>query len=150
MHALFQCASGGHICRMVRHERLLVYLIQDGWNVKVHNKAHAADLVWLNTQIKQLEGAGRKVIIFTHHSPATDTRANDPRHKNSPISSGFVTDLSSELCWKSKDVKLWAFGHTHYNCDFTDESTGKRVYTNQRGYDSEKAAGYDGDRVLEI
>jgi len=28
---------------------------------------------------------------------------------------------------------MWAFGHTHFNCDFLDE-VGKRVVTNQKGY----------------
>ena len=75
----------------------------------------------------------RRVIIFTHHSPCVDERANDPRHEKSEVTSGFVTDLRDEECWRNQRVKLWAFGHTHFNCDCV-EKTRKRVLTNQKGY----------------
>ena len=29
---------------------------------------------------------------------------------------------------------MWAFGHTHYSCNFRDEQSGKLVIANQRGY----------------
>ncbi|KAK4224837.1 Metallo-dependent phosphatase-like protein [Podospora fimiseda] len=123
------------------------FYVTKGWTVADHNKEHLADLQWLNEQVVSLEGSGRKIVIFTHHSPTIDERANDPRHAGSKISSGFRTDLSGEKCWKSTDVKLWAFGHTHYNCDYVDEH-GKRVYTHQRGYYFAPAEGYDGERVV--
>ena len=50
------------------------------------------------------------------------------------MSSNFVTDLSQEPCWLSPTVQLWAFGHTHYSCNFRDEDTGKLTVANQRGY----------------
>jgi hypothetical protein len=45
-----------------------------------------------------------------------------------------VTDPRDEKCWKSPAVRTWAFGHTHYNCDFEEEVAGKKVLTNQKGY----------------
>ena len=53
-------------------------------------------------------------------------------------------------CWKTKSVKLWAFGHTHFNCDYTDESSGNRVVTNQRGYYFAQSAGFECDKVIEL
>ena len=61
-----------------------------------------------------------------------------------------MTNLEREECWTNPRVKMWAFGHTHFNCDFEDKldgetgtetstetSTGtrtKRVVANQKGY----------------
>lgn len=105
-----------------------------GWDVEQHNEAFERDLAWLNAEVAALEDAGRAVVVLTHYSPTIDERTADPRHRTSVIGSGFATDLSTAACWRSRDVKLWAFGHTHFNCDFTDAGTGKRVVTNQRGY----------------
>jgi hypothetical protein len=65
-------------------------------------------------------------------------RAADERHRKSetaPVASGFATDLGREECWTNPSVALWAFGHTHFSCDFSDGGRGKRVVANQRGYD---------------
>ncbi|KAK0738999.1 hypothetical protein B0T21DRAFT_391276 [Apiosordaria backusii] len=135
------------------------------WSVDSHNNAHEADKKWLNRQVEEIEredvGGKRKVVIFTHHSPTTDRRANDARHELvegwEARGSAFRTDLSKEKCWTSDRVKLWAFGHTHFNGDFWvdgEEGKGKRVYTNQRGYDrvggGGLSAGFDVDRVVQV
>ncbi|KAH8432275.1 Ser/Thr protein phosphatase superfamily [Aspergillus melleus] len=107
-----------------------------GWTVEKHSACHEADRAWLNEQVSQIaaQEPHRSIVIFTHHSPSVVADAVDPRHANSVISSGFATDMSGEACWENPRVRLWAFGHTHHNCDFTEERTGKRVVTNQRGY----------------
>ncbi|KAF3480530.1 ser/Thr protein phosphatase [Arthroderma uncinatum] len=111
----------------------------DNWSVLEHNNAHVRDLAWLNeqvTSISKLEPR-RKIVIFTHHSPIMgDARAADPMHIGSALSTAFATDLSDEECWKSPNVCLWAFGHTHFNCNFNVELEGstRRIVANQRGY----------------
>ncbi|KAJ5361752.1 hypothetical protein N7541_002596 [Penicillium brevicompactum] len=127
------------------------YHIND-WTVEEHTAAHQSDLAWLNAQVSQIatEEPHRKIVVFTHHSPVTqDARAVDPRHANSRISSGFATDLSSQECWKSPLVRLWAFGHTHFNVNYVEDA-GKMVVSNQRGYYSSQAKGFDGDLVVKI
>jgi hypothetical protein len=109
-----------------------------GWTIETHNAAHDMDLRWLNNEVEgiaRLEPA-RKILIFTHYSPTTKPWANSKVHLQDAmeIRSAFVTDLSKETCWKSSQVVLWAFGHTHFNCDAVDEDTNKRVLTNQKGY----------------
>lgn len=106
------------------------------WTLEHHLIQHRQDLEWLNVQVRELQEREphRQVGILTHHSPTIDSRATDPQHSASPVSSCFASDLSHELCWKSPQVKLWAFGHTHYSCAFRDESTRKLVVTNQMGY----------------
>jgi hypothetical protein len=124
------------------------------WDVGMHNEAHRQDLAWLNGQVAELEGSDVKIIIFTHWSPSMDVRAVDPRHVKSPITSAFSSNLSEGACFKNDEVKLWAFGHTHYNCDFTVERGGGagplRLLANQRGYYFAQADGFDGEKTVEI
>jgi len=103
------------------------------WDPAKHMEEHQRDLNWLNSQIKDIETnePHRQVIVLTHHSPTMDSRANDPRHAGSTVKSGFVTDLSQERCWNSKQVKLWCFGHTHYSFSYREEVTDKLVVANQ-------------------
>ncbi|CZR51159.1 probable Ser/Thr protein phosphatase superfamily [Phialocephala subalpina] len=124
----------------------------EGWAVEDHNRAHIADLGWLNAQVKSITETepGRKITILTHYSPTTSSEAIDPMHSQSKISSGFSTDLSGELCWTNEVVQVWAFGHTHFNCDLIEESTGKRVLTNQRGYYFSQSAGFDASMCIEM
>lgn len=136
----------------------------DDWDITAHNAAHAEDLMWLNETVRQItqEEPGREVAIFTHHSPTTSKTANDPVHLEDyrQVNSAFVTDLSKEDCWNSTIVKLWAFGHTHFNCDFVESGfphNGSprpkymRVVTNQRGYfRSDEAPGFDAEKVVSL
>ena len=109
------------------------------WDVGDHTDCHEADVEWLNRQVDDITeetGPERKIVIMTHYSPTIDGRTKNPRYPKSTVDSGFMTDLSKQPCWKSPLVKLWAFGHTHYNVDFMDEDSGKRVVANQKGYHS--------------
>ncbi|KAI0469373.1 Ser/Thr protein phosphatase superfamily [Xylaria cf. heliscus] len=104
------------------------YKIVD-WTVPDHTQRFEEDLAWPNGQVAAFEADGdsskngnekrkRKFVILTHHSPTLHHHAVDPRHRNSPIQAGFATDLESELCFRSSRVTFWAFGHTHFNCDY--------------------------------
>ena len=124
--------------------------IQD-WTVGDHVNAHASDLRWLNEQVSEISRSQpqRQIAIFTHHSPTTDNRAVDSRHKDSPVTSGFATDLGAEQCWTNPSVVMWAFGHTHFSCDFSDE-VGKRVVANQKGYALALEAAFDVKKVFVV
>lgn len=110
----------------------------EDWSVALHNEAHRADLQWLNDEVGKISCAEprRRIVVFSHHSPTRQAQANDPRKFQDPmeIASAFVTDLQNEACWRCSQVELWAFGHTHFNCDFEDGETGKRIVANQKGY----------------
>jgi len=127
------------------------YQIED-FSVEQHNEAHVADLAWLNDQVEAIatEEPHRSVVILTHHSPTRDPRAVDPKHAGGNIQSGFSTDLSEETCWTTECVKVWAFGHTHFNCDFEDEPTRLRVVTNQHGYYFAQSVGFSGEKCFEV
>ena len=119
------------------------------WMVEDHIDAHLSDLQWLNTQVSAITNAEpqRKVAIFTHHCPTLDARTVDEKHINSPVSSGFATDLSAEECWGNKSVVLWAFGHTHFSCDFADH-LGKNIVANQKGYASDLKKDFEMKKVF--
>jgi hypothetical protein len=132
-------ASSAHACA----SHLTDFSKHDGiWDrtIEQHNADHLADLTWLNTTISSLP-LSHSVIVLTHHSPTTSPRANSSRHRNSDTNSGFRTDLSKEACWTDKRVKLWAYGHTHFSCQFREEGTGKLVVSNQMGYNKKKGVG---------
>ncbi|POS75143.1 calcineurin-like phosphoesterase [Diaporthe helianthi] len=121
------------------------------WAVEDHITAHGSDLDWLNDQVKAISEAEpqRKIAVFTHYSPTLDGQAIAPRHMDSPISSAFATELGQEQCWTNQAVVFWAFGHTHFNCDFTDKY-GKRIIANQKGYASALEADCKIERVYTI
>lgn len=120
------------------------------WNRTLddHNTDHKKDLAWLNAQITTIEDSEphREIMVLTHHSPTINPRANSKRFPpERPMNSAFRTDLSGEKCWTSPSVKVWAFGHTHFSCQFVDEgnaavagdsgdSRKKLVVSNQKGY----------------
>ena len=126
-----------------------------GWTVDAHNAAHRADLEWLNNQVESIsrDEPRRTIVILTHHSPTCLPNANDPEHLEDSrgVSTAFTTDLACETCWTSSSVGVWAFGHTHYNCDFVDSATGKRVVANQRGYGrDDDIFDFDGDKTISL
>jgi predicted phosphodiesterase len=126
----------------------------DDWDVAAHNKAHRRDVAWLNAQVAELQQRNVKIVILSHWSPSKDARSIDPRHAASPITSAFSTDLSNQVCFKNAKVKVWAFGHTHYNCDFTVTREGNagplRLLANQRGYYFAQAEGFDGEKTIHL
>ncbi|SPQ23674.1 35ea45ce-7097-4dca-8079-7adc355c0586 [Thermothielavioides terrestris] len=127
-----------------------------GWDVDAHNEMHRRDLAWLNAQVAELEASSDdvRIAILSHWSPTLDPRAIDPRHAGSPITSAFSTDLSGERCFRSDRVKVWAFGHTHYNCDFVvqrpDGASPLRLVANQRGYYFAQSNAFDGEKTVEV
>jgi len=106
------------------------------WSIESHNSAHTADAAWLDRECAKIraEEPGRRIVIFTHHAPAV-YGTSPPEHQNSPISSGFATDMTVRSCW-GYPVSLWAFGHTHFSCDFVRDNV--RIVSNQRGYEGKE------------
>ena len=108
------------------------------WSVESHVEAHEEELNWLNAQVSACAAKAphRSIVILTHHSPTTLEEANAQRHQSDPnnVQSAYVTDLSKQICWTTPQVKIWAFGHTHFNCDIRDRHTHKRIIANQKGY----------------
>ncbi|KAK5659391.1 hypothetical protein OQA88_1484 [Cercophora sp. LCS_1] len=129
------------------------FWVTDKWTPVEHNAAHKRDVAWLNAQVAELEQEDDvRIVIFSHWGPTTDDRAVEPVHRGSDVSCAFITDLSGEKCFRSEKVKIWGCGHTHYNFDFVKEREGEglRIVTNQRGYYSKQALGWDEEKVIEV
>lgn len=126
----------------------------ENWEICDHNMAHEGDVNWLNTQVESIMKSepGRTIVIFTHHSPTLLEAATDPIHTgdSAQVTSAFATDLSKEICWSSAQVKLWAFGHTHFNCDFEDPHTKKRIFANQKGYRRAESLTFDATKIVHV
>jgi hypothetical protein len=122
--------------------------------VDSHNREHRADVAWLNAQVEAISGEEphRAIVILTHYSPTLLPDANDAEHLDDDrgVQTAFVTDLGGEICWTSPSVRLWAFGHTPFSCDFIDAGTEKRVVANQRGYGREDAFDFDPDKTVSL
>lgn len=122
------------------------------WTVEDHNVAHHSDLTLLNDTVRKIEreDAQREIMVFTHHSPTILDVASDQAHKESEVSSAFVTDLSMERWWMSPLMKVSAWGHAHFNCDFRDPKTGKRCIVNQEEYGISEKFEFDRSTVVSI
>ena len=126
----------------------------EDWAVDRHNSAHQRDLKWLNSEVFACaqQEPKRTIVVLTHYSPTVLAQASDLRHvrDDTQIRSAFTTDLSSQVCWTSQAVKLWAFGHTHFNCDLQDPQTKKRIVTNQKGYRKAESLDFSWSKVVEV
>ena len=124
----------------------------ENWSVEEHVQRHESELRWLNAEVQRLmeEEPDRKIVIMSHYSPTIDARSINPKHGSSNISSGFMTDLSGEICCSSELVAMWAFGHTHFNCDFKNGSGRVRFVANQRGYYFAQSDGFDPGKTVEL
>ncbi|KAI0651953.1 Ser/Thr protein phosphatase protein [Trametes meyenii] len=112
-----------------------------------YRSLHKQDLAWLEQSIADIAAhePHRKVIVMTHHAPTVDGTSN-PQHTGSLTSSAYHTELTGGPCWK-EPVKIWAFGHTHWACDF--ERQGVRVVSNPKGYGGGGAL-FTPEKVIEM
>jgi hypothetical protein len=122
-----------------------------GFDVDQSVRAHQKDLQWLESTIEQIRreqketGQQRRIVVLTHHVPTVQD-ATHPKYYQSPTISAFATELSQKDWWSSPLV-FWAFGHTHYSCDFV--RNGVRIYSNQRGHRGTDDT-YAPDKVVEL
>ena len=77
---------------------------------EVYCVLHIADIQWLNHAVAAIsqEEPQRQVVVFTHHAP-TKEGTGDPKFNNGPTNSTFATELTGEVFWESRKIKLWAF-----------------------------------------
>ncbi|KAK6333261.1 hypothetical protein TWF718_011081 [Orbilia javanica] len=122
----------------------------EDWSVANHCAAHQSDLAWLKTQVLRIGSLEphRKIVILTHYCPTF--AAQNPIYRDSNFISAYVTEVSREDFYRLEQVKVWAFGHTHFNFDGVEGGTGKRLVSNQRGSFSSQAGGFDPGKVIDV
>jgi len=106
-----------------------------GNSKKAHNARNEESLGWIKSEVAAIrrEDPKRRILVLTHHAP-TGTGSSRPEQDdfNSSTWSAYVNDiLGGEGVRGLQPGDVWAFGHTHWSCDF--ESDGVRVIANQRG-----------------
>jgi hypothetical protein len=112
-----------------------------------YQRVHKKDLHWLEESIEAIRtsDSSRKIVVFTHHAPTVEG-TSDPKWIGGLTNSAFAIELT-EAPWWGLPVTLWAFGHTHWSCDF--ERNGTRVVSNQRGY-GHGSDSFDVKKVISI
>lgn len=121
-------------------------------NVEDTNSWYRQDVLWLQETLQKAEEDLQDntkplkekekidgVIVLTHHAPLTHG-TSDPKYENrvgktNVFNQAFCTNLSGILSKHSNLIKTWAFGHTHWPCDF--EEYGVRICSNPVGYRNE-------------
>ncbi|KAK1225218.1 hypothetical protein PQX77_011898 [Marasmius sp. AFHP31] len=113
---------------------------------------HKQDLSFLKEEIRHIRThePERRILVLTHHAPTVEGTSDPKFHSNGsedPMKSAFATEFSEDPNVWGKPVVMWAFGHTHWNCDFVRNDV--RVYSNQRGYKG-GSPGFDAAKVVTI
>ncbi len=107
----------------------------------IYNSWHRRDVTWLDQAITVCHERGRKAIVLTHHGPL---HAMSGEYLNSPLSSGFTTDLFDLF---REPVVAFASGHVHSNVDITRNDI--RSVSNALGYPKEET-GYKSSVVVDV
>ncbi|KAF8912094.1 Ser/Thr protein phosphatase superfamily protein [Gymnopilus junonius] len=119
------------------------------FTMDAYEELHQQDVTWLRETLASIRESEpeRKVVVFTHHAPTVEG-TGDPKYLGGLTNSAFATELATKESgiWGSP-VVMWAFGHTHWSCDFIKE--GIRVYSNQRGY-KDGGPEYDPRKALDL
>lgn len=114
-------------------------------DTKITNSWHEEAVRFLT---KTIEESPHPVAILTHHAPlmygTSDPKYIESKDRDRRLTQhGFATNLEGLM--KDK-VIFWAFGHTHWCCDFFYRGT--RIYSNARGYDNETK--YQNSQVIKL
>lgn len=114
----------------------------DLWSANRARREHFISRVWLETAMS--DAGDRRKVVVTHNAPHHGSVA--AKFSNDPLTSAFVSDLSSTI--ERFQPELWIHGHTHTSFDYRVGPT--RVICNPRGYRGENTSEFDPAMVIEI
>lgn len=119
-----------------------------GFNPEHFRSYHRKDIAWLRGQVDVISKhePHRKVMIMTHHAPTLEGTSR-PDLVGGIRESVYASELSGTDLWR-EPVRTWAFGHTHWSCDFV--KGGVRVVSNQRGRASTQGSGFNPCFVIHL
>ena len=90
------------------------------------NLAHERSRQFLQRAVA--ESTARHVIVATHHVPSFSVVA--PQHKDSPLTTGFASELGSWIA--ESPIECWIYGHSHTSVEGVIGKT--KILSNQLGY----------------
>lgn len=120
----------------------------EGFTPDIFRFLHEQDLSWLKSELTSIRAhePHRKVVVFSHHAPTLEGTSR-PDLVGGVRESAYASELANTKCW-GPPVNVWAFGHTHWSCDFV--KGGVRVVSNQRGRASTQSSKFDPNFVIKL
>lgn len=103
------------------------YDLIPGCTIDETNQRHEASVRYLHHVITDAADES-PLVVLTHHAPLMQG-TSDPQYRNQDTKYAFASDCSGLM---KPQVKVWAFGHTHWACDFRFRDT--RILSNPLGY----------------
>lgn len=98
----------------------------------------AFDRAWQALEIHVRQGAGRPMVVVSHHAPSH--KGLNPRHAGNGLDGAYASDLDEPIStWP--DVRHWVHGHTHIRKTY--RIGGTLVHANCRGFDGKDASARD-------
>lgn len=100
-------------------------------------RRHAADLHFIDRELRHAQEAGETAVIITHHAPTG--QSVHPRFHGSNLNPAFASDLNRMIA--TYQPALWIHGHMHNSVDLRLGET--RVLANPGSYSPEENTEYD-------
>lgn len=102
-------------------------------NFSIYNSWHFQDLQWLIDNVCSFRQKGYQVVVITHHTPNFELNFNPDFCVN-----WREFNFNSNLSFLYPYVKLWIYGHTHYDYNYHHiyniPNFSTTFISNQRGY----------------
>lgn len=112
--------------------------------VKEVNEWHDLACTYLETILDETTGP---VIVLTHHAPYRQGTSHPMFEMANANLTNHSYSTNLERLFKDREnVLVWAFGHTHWCCDF--KHGGTRVCSNPRGY--RQCENYNPEFTIEV
>ena len=100
-------------------------------------RRHAADLRFIDRELRHAQEAGETAVVITHHAPTG--QSVHPRFFGSNLNPAFASDLERMIA--TYQPALWIHGHMHNSVDLRLGET--RVLANPGAYSPEENTEYD-------
>ncbi len=113
------------------HEQYVDRLTSQKWIEEHYN---SVDYIKLMCELNR----DKKIVVITHHAPLN--HLIDPYYEGDMSNAYYTSDLS-DLILDNENIKLWAYGHIHYQRDLMFDHC--RIINNCVGYRSQKFDEYE-------
>ena len=161
--------NGKDICEMYLNDYRIIFTENPNDPSKPNTLTAAKSNEWFEDELRWLESeiAGSmqrgepSVMVLTHHTPSF-YKTSAPQYDTHPWKSHAAVDSGPERRWThccfssdlermfapTTNVKVWAFGHTHFNND--QIVGGTRLVSNQKGYSKTGDEGFLRNFVVQV
>jgi hypothetical protein len=118
---------------------------RNGLSVAEWNRRHLTALQGIQRAVRFARHCGYELVLLTHYAP-TFKGTVETKYNNDSSNCMYCTELS--VMFTIDVIRVWAFGHTGYNCDYYAHGT--RVVSNQYYVDCDRSPAFDPHKYIEI